>query len=254
MLAEGSDCVHVDHFLQVVVVPNGDLLDLMGGTETVEEVDEGDTALDGGQVGNGAQVHDLLGVGLAEHGKTGLTAGVHVGVIAEDVQCVAGNGTGGDVEHAGQQLTRDLVHVGDHEQQALGRGVGGGQRAGSQRAVNGTGGTGLRLHLDDLDTVAEDVLPALSRPLVNIVGHGAGRSDGVDARHFREGVADVRGSGVAVHRLEFSLQGNYLLIKGTRVPYFDKHNITEKERFVNGKSGKKIKLCEKEPIKRKALG
>ena len=41
VLAERVDSVHVAHFLQVLVIPHGDLLDLVGGTEAVEEVDEG---------------------------------------------------------------------------------------------------------------------------------------------------------------------------------------------------------------------
>ena len=109
----------------------------------------------------------------AQHGKAGLTAGHDVGMIAEDVQSVGGHGTGGHVEHAGQQLAGDLVHVGDHQQQALRGGVGGGQRAGGQRAVDGTGSAGLRLHLDNLDGGAEDVLLTAGRPLVHIVCHGS---------------------------------------------------------------------------------
>ena len=156
--AERLDGVHVHHVLQVVVIPDLDLLDLVGGAEAVEEVDERDAALDGGQVGDGGQVHDFLGVGLGQHGKAGLAAGHNVGVVAEDVQRVGGHGTGGHVEHGGQQLAGDLVHVGDHQQQALGSGVGGGQGAGGQRAVHGAGSAGLRLHLDDLHGGAEDVL------------------------------------------------------------------------------------------------
>ena len=86
--------VHIHHILQIVVIPDGDLLDLVGGTETVKEVDEGDAALDGGQMGHGGQVHDLLHITLGQHGKAGLTAGHDVGVVAEDVQRMAGHGTG----------------------------------------------------------------------------------------------------------------------------------------------------------------
>ena len=108
---------------------------------------KGTLALDGGQMGHGSQIHDLLRVVLAEHGEAGLTAGHDVGMIAEDVQRVGGDGTGGHVEHAGQQLAGDLVHVRDHQQQALRRRVGGGQSAGAEGAVDGTGSAGLRLHL-----------------------------------------------------------------------------------------------------------
>ena len=198
------DSVHVNHLGQIVIVPDLDLLDLVRGPEAVEEVDKGHPALDGGQVGHSAQIHDLLHAALGQHGKAGLAAGHHVGVITEDVQALGGHGTGGDVEHARQQLTGDLVHIGDHEEQALGCGVGGGQGTGGQGAVDGTGSTGLGLHLDDPDRVAEDVLPTGSGPLVNIVGHGAGRGDGVDTRHLGKRIGNMRCRGVTVHGFELS--------------------------------------------------
>ena len=183
----------------------------MGGAEAVEEVDEGDAALDGSQVGHGAQVHDLLHIGFGQHGKAGLAAGHHVRVVAEDVQALGGHGTGRHVEDTRQQLAGDLVHVGDHQQQALGCGVGGGQSARRQRAVDSAGGTGLRLHFDDLDGGAEDVFLALGRPLVHIVGHGAGRRDGVDTGYLGKRVADIGRRVVAVHGLEFSSHRESLL-------------------------------------------
>ena len=176
----------------------------MGGTETVEEVQEGNAALDGGQMGHGSQVHDLLDVALGQHGKAGLTAGHDVGVVAEDVQGVGGHGPGGHVEHAGQQLTGDLVHVGDHQQQALRRGVGGGQGTGGQGAVDRAGGAGLGLHLDHLDGSAEDVFLTSCGPLVDQVCHGRGRGDGIDPRHFGKRIADICSRVVTVHGLELS--------------------------------------------------
>ena len=127
-------------------------------------------------------------------------------MVTEDVQSLSSHGTGGHMEHTGQQLAGDLVHVGDHQQQALGSGVGGGQGTGGQRAVNGTGGTSLGLHLNDLYGVAEDVLTTGSSPLVNVIGHGAGRGNGVNASNLGKGIADVGGSGVAVHGFKFSCQ------------------------------------------------
>ena len=46
--AELLNGLHVAHLGEVLVIPNGYLLDLVGGAETVEEVQEGDAALDGG--------------------------------------------------------------------------------------------------------------------------------------------------------------------------------------------------------------
>ena len=127
-------------------------------------------------------------------------------MVTENVQGLGSDGTGGDMEHGGQQLAGDLVHIGDHQQQTLGCGVGGGQGTGGQRAVNGTGGTSLGLHLNDLDGVAENVLAASGAPLVDVIGHGAGGGDGVDASNLGKGIADVGGSSSAVHGLKFSCQ------------------------------------------------
>ena len=176
----------------------------MAGAEAVEEVDEGDLALQSGQMGHGRQVHDLLHVALAQHGKAGLAAGHDVGVVTEDVQRLSGHSTGGDVEHGGQLLGCDLVHIGDHQQQTLRGGVGGGQRTCAQRAVNCTGGTGFRLHLHHLDLRAEDVLQAVGGPLVHEVRHGGRRGDGVDGCNLRERIGNVRRCVVAIHGFHFS--------------------------------------------------
>ena len=45
--AERRDGVHVDHLREVFVIPDGDLLDLVRGTEAVKEVEERDSPLDG---------------------------------------------------------------------------------------------------------------------------------------------------------------------------------------------------------------
>ena len=176
----------------------------MAGAEAVEEVDERDFAADGGQMGHGAQVHDLLHVALGQHGEAGLAAGHNVGVVAKDVQRVGGDRTGGDVEHGGQLLGRDFIHVGDHEQQALGGGVGAGESARAQGAVYRAGGAGLGLHLHHLDLGAEDVFQAVGGPLVNQVGHGAGRGDRVDRRNLGKRIGDMRRRVVAVHGFELS--------------------------------------------------
>ena len=218
VVAERLDGIHVDHILEVVEVPDGDLLDLVGGAEAVEEVQERQAALNGGQVSDGREVHDLLDVALGEHGKAGLAAGHDVGVVAEDVQGVRGDLTGGHVEDAREALGGDLVHVGDHEQQALRRRVGRRESAGAQRAVHGAGSAGLGLHLDNLDRVTKDVLDALGCPLIDVVGHGAGRGDRVDARHLGEGIRRPRRCLVAVHGLKLAIHDTPLLVPPMRAP------------------------------------
>ncbi len=203
-LAERIDRVHVAHLGEVVIIPDLDLLDFVGGTEAVKEVDERHAALDGGEVRNRGEIHDLLRVGLGEHRKAGLAAGHNVGVVAEDVQRMGRYGTGGNMEYAGQKLAGDLVHIRDHQEQALGSGVGGSQRACREGAVHGACRARLGLHFNDLDGRAEDVLLTGGSPLVNAVCHGARGGDRVDPRYFRERIGYVRGSSIAVHGLHFS--------------------------------------------------
>ena len=74
-----------------------------------------------------------------QHREAGLAAGHHVRVVAEDRQRVRGERARGDVHAEGRQLARDLVHVRDHQEQALRRGERRGQRPGLERAVDGAG-------------------------------------------------------------------------------------------------------------------
>ena len=176
----------------------------MRGTEAVEEVDERHATLDGSQMRHRRQIHDFLRVSLRQHGKAGLTAGIHVGVIAEDVQRVRCHAARGNMEHGGEQLARYFVHVRDHQQKTLRRRVGGGQRTGSQRAVHRTGSTCLGLHLRDLDRRAEDVFLTCCGPLIHIVSHGAGRGDRIDTRDLGICIRHICRSIVTVHGFELS--------------------------------------------------
>ena len=134
--AEGIDGVLVHQLGQFVILQHLDLLDLMTGAETVKEVQERHAALDGAQVGHGGQIGGLLDAAAAQQGKARLAAVHHVAVVAENAQTVGGHQTGSHVEHAGQQFACDLEHIGDHQHQALRGGIGAGQSACLQRAVN----------------------------------------------------------------------------------------------------------------------
>ena len=46
VIPECLDSFHVTHILQVIVVPNGNLLDFVGCSEAIEEVDEWNLAAD----------------------------------------------------------------------------------------------------------------------------------------------------------------------------------------------------------------
>ena len=206
--AEGVQGVHVHHGLELLIVPDLHLFDLVGGAEAIEEVQEGHAAADGSQVGHSAQVHNLLGVVAAEHGVARGAAGHDVTVVAENGQGVGGQGPGRDMGHPGQQAAGDLIHVGDHQQQALGGGKGGGQGPRSQGAVDRAGSAALGLHHRDLYRLAEHVLAPLGRPLVRQFRHHRGWGDGIDCRNFRKRVGHVCRCGVAVHCFAGSCHGN----------------------------------------------
>ena len=171
----------------------------MGGAESVEERDERDLAFERGQVGDDRQVVGFLDAGGAGHGETGRAAGHHVGVVAEDRERLRSEGAGGHMEHGRQHFAGDLVHVRDHQQQALGGRVGGGQSAAGEGSVRSAGRTGFGLHFNDLQRFAEHVFEALGRPGIGILSHRRGRGDGVNCRHFAESVGDMRRGMVAVN-------------------------------------------------------
>ena len=172
MLSEGVNRVHIYHIFQILIIPGLDLLDLMGSTESVKEIDEGNLSLDCCQMGNRSQIHNFLYGRLAQHGNAGLAACVHIGMIAENGQSVAGQRTGGYVEYTRQLLTGDLVQIRDHQQKTLGSRVGGGQGTCGKRTVHSACGTCLGLHLSDLHFMSENVLSPLGSPLIRSFCHG----------------------------------------------------------------------------------
>ena len=208
--AESTQGVHIHQRAQLLIIQRLDLLNFVAGAEAVKEVQERHPTVDGAQMCHRAQIHDLLRGGGRQHGKAGAAHAHHIAVVAEDGQSVGGQSSGGDVEHARQHLTGDLIHIGDHQQQALGRGVGGGQCAGLQGAMHRTGGTALGLHLHHLYRLAKQVLLAVGGPLVHVLRHGAGGRDGENTRHFRKCVGYIRGGFVAVHDDCFLLVHNVL--------------------------------------------
>ena len=163
----------------------GNLAHLVGGAEAVEEVDEGHAALQSGRVADGRHVRGFLRGGAAQHGKARGAAGHHIAVVAENGKTLGRKGSGRNVEDAGYQLARNLVHVRDHQQQALGGREGGGQRARLQSTVHGACRSGLALHLHDAGDRSPEVLAVHGRPGLCRFTHRRGRGDGVDRGHFR---------------------------------------------------------------------
>jgi len=119
-------------------------------------------------------------------------------VITEDRERVPGHRTGSHVEDARLEFAGDLEHVRQHQEQPLARREGRRQRTTLQSAVDNTGGTCLRLHLDDLGHLPPQVPAADRRPGVGQLPHRAGRRDRVDGDDLSELVRHTRRRLVAV--------------------------------------------------------
>ena len=169
---EGRHGLAVDQFGHVGVVDHFDFLDFMGGAEPVEKVQEGNTGLDGGKMGDERHVHGFLDRVGGQQPEAGLAHGHDILVIPENRQGVGGNGAGRDMKNRGQQFPGHLVHVGDHQQQALGGREGRGQRAPGQRTVHGGRGPGFGLHLADRHVLSENVLAAVGGPVIGNFSDG----------------------------------------------------------------------------------
>ena len=190
---------------------------------------------------HGAHVHALLHTGGGQLCPAGLTAGHHIGVIAEDGDRMRSDRAGGNVHDRRQLQARDAVHRRDHQHQALGRGIGGAERAGFQHALQGAAGTCLGLHLNQSDLRTENILQPVSRPLIHMGGHGTGWGDGIDGGRLRKGIGDIRGGLIAVHGFKhfFAGQGNHPPLSYFLAPI---HIVLQFTALSNGIIGKPYKI------------
>ena len=216
--AERINRIPVQHIGQVLVIPYFNLLNLVGCTETVEEMEERHAALNGSKVRHSAQVHSLLRAVGAEHRIASLTACIHVGMIAEDAQRMCRQRTCGTMNDTRKEFTRHLIHVRDHQEQALGSGVCGGQCASCKGAMHCAGCARLGLHLGNLYFSSEKILSVCSSILVRLIRHRGRRGDRIDRSNIRKRIRYMRGGGVAVH--SFSLSCHYDIFLLLRILIF----------------------------------
>ena len=210
-VAEFLQGILVYEFCQVVIIPGFDLLDFMGCTEAVKEVEERHAAFKSCQMSDSSQVHDFLYAGFSEHGKAGLTAGHDIALVTEDRHGIGSQGAGCNMEDARQEFTGNLVHIRNHEQQPLGSRIGRGQSTGSQGAVYGTGSAAFSLHFLNLDNLAEHVLDALGCPFIHFFCHSRARRDRINGCYIGKYIGHIGGSRVAVHGHHFHCHGKLLL-------------------------------------------
>ena len=188
----------VDHGAEMGILDQAQLVHLMGGAEAIEEMHERNTPRQRGRLGNQRQVMGFLHGGRSQLGEPGAAHRRDIGMIAEDRQTLGGQRPGRDMKHRRRQLAGDLVHVGDHEQQALRGREGRRQGAGLQRAMHRAGGAGLALHFHHLRHFAPQVGLAGGGPLVCQFRHGRGGRDRIDRADFVDAIGGVGDGLVAV--------------------------------------------------------
>ncbi len=85
-LAEFLQGTHVDKLGQFLLVSGFHLLYLMRSTESVKEMQEGQSGLNGSKVCNGPEIHDLLGTSGSQKAKTGMAGTHYVRMVTKDRQ------------------------------------------------------------------------------------------------------------------------------------------------------------------------
>ena len=188
------------------------LLVLVRGTEAVEEVEERYAALDSSEVCYSGEVHYLLYGSLSEHSETGLAASHDILMVTEDTEHVACQRTSRYMEDGRDELTGNLVHVRNHQQQTLRSRESGGERTCVQRTVNSTCGTCLRLHLLHEYGLSEQVLATCGSPLVHVLCHRRRRRDRIDSSYLGEHVSHMRRSCVTIHGHKFFLFCHFIVV------------------------------------------
>ena len=114
------------------------------------------------------------------------------------------DGSRRNVESCRGEFAGNLVHVRDHEQQALRGRECSRERAGLKRAMNRSGSAAFALHFHDMRDAAPDVRDRLGRPLIRPLSHRRGGSDGIDRDHFVDAISNVCDRLIGVHGLELT--------------------------------------------------
>ncbi len=191
--------VVVDRGPDLLVGDQGDLVFLVRRAEPVEEEQHRHAGFERGGLRHERQVVRFLHRGRGQHREADHSGAHHVRVVAEDRERLRRERSRGHMKDAGRQLACDLVHVRQHQQEALRRRERRGERAALKRAVHRSGRAALGLHLLDHRHLTPDVLDALRSPGVGELRHRGRGRDRKDRADLVDAIGDVRRGRVAVH-------------------------------------------------------
>ncbi len=119
------DSGHVEHSLKNLHGRLFNAIEFMRCAEAIEEMEKRDAGRKGCGVGYDRHVCRFLHGARAQHGPTCSATGHHVAMITKDRQGMRRQSACGHMKDGRGEFPRDLVHVGDHEKEALRRREGG---------------------------------------------------------------------------------------------------------------------------------
>ena len=118
-IAERLQSLHIHQRTKVFHINSLYLLILMRCTETVKEIEERYAGLDGGKMCHTRQIHYFLYGTFRQHGKSGLPTCHHILMVTEDTEHMAGQRACRYMKDGRKQFSCNLIHVRNHQQQAL---------------------------------------------------------------------------------------------------------------------------------------
>ena len=195
----GAHQIVVNRRPDLLVRDDRDLVLLVRRSEPVEEEQHRHARFECRHLRHQRQIVRLLHGRGGEHRPAHHARAHDIRVVAEDGQRLRRQRSGRDMQHTGRELARDLVHVGEHQQESLRRRERRRQGAALERAVHGTGRAPFRLHLLDDRNLTPDVRDALRGPGVGQLRHRGGWRDRKDGADLVDAIRDMGGRRVAVH-------------------------------------------------------
>ena len=155
-------------------------VDFVGGTETIEEVDEWKARLDGGEVSNSTKIVCFLDTIGAEHWHASGAGSIDIAVIVVDGKTTKSEGTGSNVENTWAVFSSNLVKIWDHKKKTLRCGERSAEGTSGGSTVESSGSTTFGLHHAEVDWVTPNVLAALGNPSIDKFTHSGSWGDWVN--------------------------------------------------------------------------
>ncbi len=166
------------------------LIDLVRCPKSIEKMQKRNPRLQRRNVRDQRQVASLLHRVRRQHRISRRPARHHIRVVAKDRQRMGSNRPRRHVNHIGGQLTRNLVQIWNHQQQALRSRKGRTRRPTLQRPVHRTRRPTFALQLRDQRNRSPNIFSSLHLPLIRPLRHRRRGSDGVDRNHLCKPVSD----------------------------------------------------------------